>query len=313
MKPRTLKSFLAAIALTVTTGPLVQAQEPVMQLPAPVESGYVATNGIEMFYATYGKGDGDPVVLLHGGLGQIEMLGPLLAAAAEGHRVIGFDLRGHGRTLPFDAPFRYETFADDVAGALRTLGVSRADVIGYSLGGGTALRLAIQHPELVERLVVVSAPFAFAGWHDYNQQGMRSISSALLPQMEGTPMHDAYTAVAPDPANFGVLLDRMGEWANFDYDWATEVPSISAPTMLVFGDWDAVRTSHIARFFELLGGGQQDAGWGAENMNANRLAIIPGETHYSIFASPKLGRIALAFVDGEDGSATGAPVESPSR
>ena len=82
-----------------------------------------------------------------------------------------------------------------------------------------------------------------------------------------------------------------------DYDFSADVPNLKVPTQLVYGDWDAVRTSHAAKFFELLGGGLQDALWDSSGMNQNRLAILPGETHYTIGMSPKLAETVLGFID----------------
>jgi pimeloyl-ACP methyl ester carboxylesterase len=117
--------------------------------------------------------------------------------------------------------------------------------------------------------------------------------------MVGTPLYEAFAAVNPDPeTNFPKLLDQM-RYMGEDYDWSAEIPNIKAPTMLVYGDWDAVRTSHAAKFFELLGGGLQDALWDGSGMNHNRLAILPGVTHYTMMTEPRLAETALAFLDAE--------------
>lgn len=265
-------------------------------MPTPTKSGYAPVNGVEVYYAVYGQGD--PLVLLHGGLGQIEMFGPVLSKLAENHTVIGMDLQAHGRTAPMDRPMSFSAMAGDVAGLIKYLGYDKADVMGYSTGGGVALRVGVEHPEVVDKLVLASTPFAFAGWHDYNQQGMRMINSASAEMMKQTPMYVAFAAVNPDPeTNWPLLHARMGGLVADDYDWSADIARIKAPTILIDGDWDAVRMSHVVKFFELLGGGLTDAGWDGANMNQNRLAILPGETHYSIFMSPKLADAALAFID----------------
>jgi hypothetical protein len=82
-----------------------------------------------------------------------------------------------------------------------------------------------------------------------------------------------------------------------DYDWSADIPKIVAPTQLVYGDWDAVRTSHVAAFFELLGGGARDAGWDRSGMTEHRLAILPGVTHYDINVSPALPAAVIPFLD----------------
>lgn len=264
-------------------------------MPTPTKSGYVPVNGGKVYYATYGSGS--PLVLLHGGLMTIETFGPVLPALAKTHEVIAIEAQGHGRTGPLDRPMSFDNMAADVAEVIKSLGYDKVDVVGYSMGGTIGLRLALAHPELVKRLVIASAPFAFAGWHDYNQQGMRGLNASLAEGMKGTPLYEAFAAVNADPAtNFPKLLDQM-QYMGKDYDFSAEIPNLKVPTQLVYGDWDAVRTSHAAKFFELLGGGLQDALWDSSGMNQNRLAILPGVTHYTMMTSPKLAETALAFID----------------
>src|SRR5688572_16470776 len=129
-------------------------------LPTPTESGYADVNGVRIWYQTYGEGD--PLILIHGGLGSVEMFGPNIELLAEDRKVIGVDLQGHGGTGPLRRPMTFENMAIDIAELIRFLGYEKADVLGYSLGGATALRLAIDHPEVVDRLVLVSMTHAFA-------------------------------------------------------------------------------------------------------------------------------------------------------
>ncbi len=267
-------------------------------MPMIMNSGTVPVEGGEVYYATYGHGSSSlaPLVLLHGGLMTIETFGPVLDVLAASREVIAIEAQGHGRTGPLDRPMSYAAMAADVAAVITALGHDEVDVVGYSMGGSTGLRLALDRPELVRRLVVASAPFAFAGWHDYNQQGIRSINAGLVDAMKGSPIYDAFAAVNPDPeTNFPKLLDQM-QYVGQDYDWSGEIGGLSVPTMLVYGDWDAVRTSHVAKFFELLGGGLQDAQWDGSGMNHHRLAILPGVTHYTMMAEPRLAETALDFL-----------------
>jgi pimeloyl-ACP methyl ester carboxylesterase len=273
------------------------AQQGASEMPDPTKSGYVPVTGGKVWYATYGSGD--PVLLLHGGLMTVADFGPVLAKLAETHEVIAVEHQGHGHTGPLDRPMSFDAMAEDVATVTRALGYDAVDVVGYSMGGTIGLRLALAHPELVDRLVIASAPFAFSGWHDYNQQGMRMLNAGAAEGMKGTPLYESFAAVNPDPAtNFPKLLDQM-QYMGQDYDYSAEIPNLTVPTMLVYGDWDAVRTSHAARFFELLGGGLQDAGWDASGMNQNRLAILPGVTHYTMMTEPRLVEVAVAFIDQE--------------
>src|SRR3954468_7400825 len=111
-------------------------------------SAVAAVNGIELGYR--GGGDGEPLILLHGGFGTVEMFGPNVELLAAGRQVIGVDLQSHGRSPAPDRPMRFETMADDIAELIGVLGLERAAVMGFSFGGGVALRTAIQHPQLVE-------------------------------------------------------------------------------------------------------------------------------------------------------------------
>src|SRR5439155_3011276 len=120
---------------------------------------YADVNGLKLYYEIHGSGR--PLILLHGGLGAIEMFGPNLPALAKGRQVIAVDLQGHGRTADIDRPLSVALMADDIAALIQRLGIARADIMGYSLGGGVALQAAIRHPDVVRKLVVVSTPNAF--------------------------------------------------------------------------------------------------------------------------------------------------------
>ena len=114
---------------------------------------YASVNGLEMYYEIHGTGR--PLILLHGGVGAIEMFGEVLGLLAEGRQVVAVDLQAHGRTADIDRPLSFESMADDIAAMIEHLGSERADVKGYSLGGGVALQTAIRHPKVVRMLVVV--------------------------------------------------------------------------------------------------------------------------------------------------------------
>src|SRR5687768_13551730 len=131
MLKRSFLSLIALASLAFTVPAIAQTETPApeaaMQLPAPSKSGYAPVNGVEVYYAVYGEGD--PLVLLHGGLATLDMFGPNVALLAEGHQVIAIDLQGHGHTLPFDRPMSYEAMADDVAGVIQHLGFDKADIM----------------------------------------------------------------------------------------------------------------------------------------------------------------------------------------
>jgi pimeloyl-ACP methyl ester carboxylesterase len=260
-----------------------------------LESGYAPVNGLRLYYEIHGVGE--PLVLLHGGLGAGNMFDPLLPQLAKDHKVITVDLQGHGHTADIDRPLKIETMADDIADLLRYLNVRSTDVMGYSLGGAVALRTAIQHPELVRKLVLVSTAFRRDGWYPEVLAGMSQIGPAAAERMKQTPMYQMYASMAPRPSDWPTLLTKMGALINQDYDWSMEVAAIKAPTLLVYGDADAVRTSHAVQFFELLGGGKKDGGWDGSGISNSRLSILPGLTHYTVFSSPLLASTVTSFLD----------------
>jgi pimeloyl-ACP methyl ester carboxylesterase len=227
------------------------------------------------------------------------MFGPLLPKLAEGRQVIAVDLHGHGRTALGDRKISLIDIGDDMAVVLDELDVQQVDVLGYSFGGGIALRLAIQHPETVRRLVIASAGFAQDGFYPEMLPMQAQVGAGMAEMMKETPMYQSYVAVAPDPDEFPQLLDRMGELMRTPYNWAEEVKALTMPVMLVYGDSDMFRPEHIVEFYQLLGGGLKDAGWGRENMSQNRLAILPDLTHYELFMAPELVHTVLPFLNGE--------------
>lgn len=171
--------------------------------------------------------------------------------------------------------------------------------MGYSLGGGVALRVAVQHPEIVRRLVLVSTPYAQSGFYPEMLPQQAMVSSAMFEQMKQTPMYLQYEATAPRPEDFPKLLDAMGAYMKQSYDWGEDVKTLRMPVMLIYGDADMITLDHAVRFYHLLGGGLKDAGWQREHMSKNRLAILPNVTHYEMAVSPALVPTALAFLDGE--------------
>ncbi len=215
--------------------------------------GYARLDGVRFWYETHGTGR--PLVLLHGGFGAVETFAAIRPALARRRLVVSVDLPGHGRTPDTGRPLRYESMADEVAALIVHLGLAEAEVLGFSLGGGVALRMAVQHRQLLRRLVVVSAPCRRQGWFPEVLAGMPEPDEAAAERMRGTPPEQLYRRVAPRPQDWPLLWTRTGELLRRDYDWSSEVASITTPTMLVFADADSVRPAHMVEFFGLLGGG----------------------------------------------------------
>lgn len=294
----------AAIVACVTSPVSALAQPPVAK---PDSSGYVAANGVSYWFEIRGKGE--PLLLLHGGLMWTETFGPTLTKLAESRRVIGVDLQGHGHTALGRPTISYEDIGRDMSVVIQKLGFPQVDVMGYSFGGGVAMQLAFQHPSLVRRLVVLSAPYASSGFFPEMRPQQAAVSAAIFDQMKESPMYTGYAAIAPRPQEFPRLLDAMGALMRTSYDWSANVKQLTMPVMLVYGDADMIAPEHIVSFYRLLGGGQKDAGWMREHMSKNRLAILPDVTHYESGASPLLAPAVLPFLNGQ----TWKPSSQPSR
>ena len=253
-------------------------------------------NGIELGYQIFGKGK--PLVLLHGGFGSVEMFGPNVELLAAGRQVIGVDMQSHGRSPAADRPMRFEAMADDVAALVRALGLEHAAVMGFSLGGAVGLRMAIQHPEMVERLVLVSTVFKRSGWYPEMTAGMDAMGPQTAEPLMRSPMYQAYQQVAPRVEDWPALVTQLTEALKIDYDWSAAIPGLPMPVMLVVGDADGLPPSHTVEFFGLLGGGKRDANWDRSGMTHHRLAILPGATHYDINVMPALSAAVIPFLDG---------------
>jgi len=282
-------------SLILTTILLVAGTAPA-HARTPEKFGHLPVNGVSYYYEVHGKGE--PLLLLHGGLGSIDMFRPVIDRLAKSRRVIAVDLHGHGRTALGNRTINVVDMGDDMAAIVKQLGYPQVDVFGYSMGGVIAFRMAAQHPEAVRRLVMVSAAYAQDGYFPEMLPQQAAVGAAIADQMKGTPMYKSYAAVAPRPEEFPKLLDQMGAWMRQPYDWSADVAKLTMPVMLIYADSDMYRPEHEIKFYQLLGGGLKDAGWQREHMSKNRLAIIPNRTHYDIFLAPELADTALPFLDG---------------
>jgi pimeloyl-ACP methyl ester carboxylesterase len=258
-------------------------------------TGYAPANGVGIYWESRGSG-GTPLVLLHGGYGLASMFDPLIGKLAADRQVIALELQGHGHTADTERPFSWDDFGDDVAAVIRHLGLGPVDLLGCSLGGITALRCAIRHPEAVRRLIVVSAPFRRSAWFPEVIAGFdRMTAATLFDLLRQGPPYAEFTKVAPDPASFPTLIDKTGALLRQPYDWGPEVARLDLPVLLVYGDCDSIPPSHAAEFYSLLGGGQRDAGWDGGLPTASRLAIAAGRTHYNILGWPPLAATLAEF------------------
>ena len=259
---------------------------------------YADVNGINLYYETHGTGR--PLILLHGGLMSGEMFGPLIPALnAAGRQVIAPDLQGHGRTADIDRPIDVRLMADDIAALIRHLGLEKADVMGYSLGGGVAFFTAVKHPELVRRLVMASANVRRDAIYPEMLAQQLQVGPEAAEFMKDTPMYQLYQRVAPRPEDFPRLLGKIGESMAKDFDFSEEVRGLKVPTLIVAADADMAPPSHYVEVFGLLDGGKRDGGWMGEGRPAggHALTILPGLTHYNMASSPLFAAVTLDFLD----------------
>jgi len=280
-----LKTAMAAAVLT--------AVRPVSAKKTPADSigRFADVNGQHVFYTVHGAGK--PLILLHGGIDP-DSFGSNLAELAKGRKVIAPHLQAHGRTPDTDRPLRSETMADDIAALIGHLKLGKADVMGYSLGSSVALQTAIRHPDVVERLVLVSAVMKQDGFYPEAVTAFKQLqanAATLGPGVKASPLGKAY----PD-VDWTNLFRKVGDMTERPFDWSAEVAKLHARTLLVFADADAIRPEHMVEFWKALGGGQRDAGIDGSLRPANQLAIVPDTTHYTLPVQSMLSEIVERFL-----------------
>lgn len=291
----------AVLALSMGTLPAAAWESPATAATesSAKKTGRLAINGVDYYYEVHGQGE--PLLLLHGGLGSIDMFAPVLPLLTASREVILVDLHGHGRTALGKRPIVMADIGRDMSELVARLGYAQVDLMGYSFGAWAALHMAAGAPTRVRRLVLMSLPYSREGFFPEMLPQQAGLSAASAETMRDTPMYKSYAAVAPNVAEFPRLLDEMGRLMRTPYDYSAEVEKLSMPVMLIFGDSDMIRPEHIVSFYQKLGGGLKDAGWQREHMAKNRLAILPDVTHYDAFMAPAAYRTALPFLDGKSG------------
>jgi pimeloyl-ACP methyl ester carboxylesterase len=258
-----------------------------------MSSGYADVNGIKLYHETYGQGD--PLVLIHGGLTTIGEMQGWVQPLATTRQVIAVEMQGHGHTPDTDRPMTFARMGDDIAELLHYLNIPNADLVGHSFGGASAIRAAIQHPDKVRRLVVVSSPYARSGWYPEAQRGMSHVGAAMAENMMQTPT-GKFSKQWPEPQRFPQFLDKMGKMMSEDYDWSVDIAKLQMPVLLVFADNDSVSQKHVAEFFALLGGGVKEPGWLNTQLSKSRLAVVPGYSHYNLITSLEVPEIVGKFL-----------------
>jgi pimeloyl-ACP methyl ester carboxylesterase len=205
----------------------------------------------------------------------ISAMGEIVPELAKTRQVIAVELQGHGHTADVDRPITYEQMADDVAALLGHLGIERADVFGYSMGGGVAVQVAVRHPGVARKLVVASVSYTSDGMHP---ELLEMIPTMTPEVFAGSPIEETYLQTAPNPEDFPTLVAKLKQLDMEPYAWPPEdIQGIEAPAFLIFGDSDAIRLEHAVEMFRLLGGGVMGDLVG---LPKSQLAVLPATTHF---------------------------------
>jgi pimeloyl-ACP methyl ester carboxylesterase len=262
----------AALIFTVllSTAVSAQAQKPTMD--------YAPVNGLKMYYEIHGSRTGEPLVLLHGSYMTISnnwtgWIGEL----SKTRKVIAVEMQGHGRTADINRDFSYENLADDIAAMLDYLKIKQADLLGYSMGGGVAMQVAIRHPAKVRKVVSISAVFRHDGWV---KEALDMFPQLTADMFKGSPIETEYKKLSPTPDEFPNFVKRVIAMDLKPYDFgADKLKATKAPFLFIHGDADGIRLDHISEMFRLKG----DEIFGDMRPRAeSRLAVLPNTTHVTL-------------------------------
>ncbi|WP_099041274.1 alpha/beta fold hydrolase [Mycobacterium neglectum] len=256
----------------------------------PSRGGYLPINGLKLYHEVHGDlgASKAPLLLIPGAFMAADSMPDWVEAFARERAVIVFDQQGHGRTPDTSREMSYEQFADDGAELLRALEVERADVMGYSQGGGVALQLAIRHPAMVNKLVSMSATFRKEGWYP---TVLESIGGLTAKDFAGTPVETAFKAHTPGAKAYDAYLEKMKALNINDQNISDEeMRSISAKTMVIVGDADGVTLEHALAMFKLRGGGDVAAAAAGllQKVPDARLVVLPAMSHIGLSGESEL-------------------------
>lgn len=300
-----LASAFALIAVAATIAAAAQpaaAQTPGAGQPAAYapQAGHADVAGAAIHYQVYGdlKSGKTPLVVLHGAFMSADAMKPLIDPLAATRPVIAVDARGHGRSGGVDGPLSYDRMADDTAAVLDRLGVAKADVLGYSMGGSTAVALAVKHPDRIGKQVILSATSRLDGWYPEVLAGISKLTPDIF---AGSPIDTEYKRLSPAPQKFPVLVANIKSLDATPFGWSdAAVRAIPGRTMVIIGDADGVTLDHAIQLFKLRGGGDIAAatqGFLTAAPKA-RLAILPATSHIGIMGEiPAIAAMVTPFLD----------------
>jgi pimeloyl-ACP methyl ester carboxylesterase len=265
-------------------------------------SGYAPVNGLRLYYEIHGPGNPEvgkrrePIVLLHGAFMTItNNWSEWIDALSLTRKVVAVEMQGHGRTADISRDMTAKNFADDVAALLDYLKIPRADLVGYSMGGGVAMQCAVRHPAKVRKVVVLSSPLRRDGIVKEGTDALRKLTPDLF---KGSPIEVEYEKLSPTPHDFPKFVQHMIASSSKGHELdANELRTTPAPMFFVFGDADGIRLEHVAEMFRLKGGGiHGDLG----PRSTSRLAILPDTTHVTLLQRSRIiVPMILDFLDAE--------------
>jgi pimeloyl-ACP methyl ester carboxylesterase len=269
---KNMKTAALIFTVLLLTAVSAQAQEPT--------TGYAPINGLKMYYEIHDSGSsrGEPLVLLHGSFMTIpgnwtQWIGEF----SKDRKVIAVEMQGHGRTADINRDFSYENLANDIAAMLDYLKIKQADLLGYSMGGGVAMQVAIRHPEKVRKVVSISAVFRHDGWV---KEALDMFPQLTADTFKGSPIETEYKKLSPTPNEFPNFVKRVIAMDLKPYDFgADKLKATKAPFLFIHGDADGVRLDHISEMFRLKG----DEIFGdMRPRSESRLAVLPNTTHITL-------------------------------
>jgi pimeloyl-ACP methyl ester carboxylesterase len=239
---------------------------PTPALPPAVQSGLAPVNGIKIWYATFGPAQGEPVILLHGGLANANYWGKQVRALEARYRVIVMDSRGHGRSTRNDQPYGYDLMASDVIGVMDFLHIPKAAIVGWSDGAIIGLDIALHHPERLTKL------FAFAANSD--PSGVADIASSPVFNAFIARAEKEYEKLSPTPSGYKSFLAQIEKmWADQPHWTADDLRTITTPTWIVDADHDEAIKRQNTEFM-------------AANIPAAGLLLQPEVSHFSFIQDP---------------------------
>ena len=221
-------------------------------------SGYVAVNGLQMYYEIHGTGT--PLILIHGGGSTLQTtFGRILQDLAKAHKVIAVEMQAHGHTADINRSLSFQQDADDIAELLKQLKIDKADIFGFSNGASTTLQFAIRHQEMTNKIIVASTFYKKAGAPDWFWNIMAKPTFEGMPQ----PYKDAFLKINPDTDALLRMYERdVARMQSFPDISDEQMKSIKAPAFIIIGDRDVTTPEHAAEMQRLI--------------SNSRLAVIPG-------------------------------------